>query len=113
VVAAEGVPVSPSWLDECLARIEAGCDVFWRDFFLGGLILTNVKPKQPVAAADCRAYLEALGAKRLEVRTAKDVADLLPPGLYLYLDGALKPVYRLYDDKQGACLTALKPKTTG
>ena len=113
VAAEEGVPVSPSWFDECLARMEEGCDVYRRDFFLDGLILTNVKPSQFIAAADYRKHLESLGAKWLEVRTDEDLADRLPPGPYLYMNSAPKPVYRLYDDKQGTFLTALKPKPTG
>ena len=87
--------------------------MYRRDFFLDGLILTNVKPNQFITAADCRKHLESLGAKWLEFRTDKDLANHLPPGPYLYMNSALKPVYRLYDDKQGAFLTALKPKPTG
>lgn len=108
--AEEGVPVSPSWLDECLARMEEACDVYRRDSLLDGLVLTNVKNDQLVAAADCRKHLEALGAEWLEVRPNKELAERLLPGPYLYVNSALKPVYRLYDDKQGAFLTALRPK---
>jgi hypothetical protein len=53
-----------------------------------------------------------LGGKWLEIPTDMTLADRLPPGPYLYLNRALKPVHRLYDDTQQVFLTALKPKST-
>lgn len=47
---------------------------------MDGVILINVNTDKSVAAAECRMYLEALGAKWLEVRTEKGLADRLPPG---------------------------------
>lgn len=45
-----------------------------------------------------------------DVPRTGDLTAPPPPGPYMYLDSALKPVHRLYDDVQGALLTALKPK---
>lgn len=91
--------------------MEESCDVYRRDHFLDGLILVDFKYAQSAIASDLRRYLEALGTKWLDFPSDKDLTDRLPPGPYLYLDKALKPVHRLYDDVQGAFLTALKPKT--
>jgi hypothetical protein len=58
----------------------------------------------------CRDYLNTIGNKWVEFRTEKDLVQALPPGPYVYLNNALKPISRLFDDRQGTLLTALKPK---
>lgn len=108
VAANEDTPVSPSWLDSYLAKMEE-CDVYQRRHFLDGLVLTNSKPEQ-ILAAGFRDHLRAMGNKWLDLRYEKDLAERLAPGPYLYHNGTLKPLYRLYDDKQRAFLTGLKPK---
>ncbi len=93
--------------------MEGGCNVYRRDLFWDGVILTNVKPGQIVTAADCRRHLETLGTKRLEGRMDSCMADRLHPGPYLYLDGELKPVFPLFHGTQGAILASLVPKLSG
>jgi hypothetical protein len=101
------VPLSKAWLEGYLDKLE-DCDVYQRHSFLTGLVVTNTKAGQTITP-ECSAYLQSLGNQWLEVRAEEDLADLLAPGPYLYLDKALKPVYRLQDDEQRAFLTALKP----
>jgi hypothetical protein len=90
--------------------MEAGCDVYQRAHFLDGLVLVNSIDAPSALVLGLRRHLDALGTQWLGILRNQDIRDQLPPGPYLYLDGALKPVYRLYDDVQGAFLTALKPK---
>ena len=107
--AEEEIPGTPSWLDECLAKMADDCNVYCQGFFWDGAILTNVRPGQFVAATECRRHLETLGTKWLEGRMDKCMADRLRPGPYLYLDGTLKPVFSLHDSTRGAFLASLVP----
>ncbi|XDG08253.1 hypothetical protein ABKA04_007868 [Annulohypoxylon sp. FPYF3050] len=109
VIAANAdIPISPIWLDEYLTKME-DCDVYRRDHFLDGLILTNLKPGQRLTPG-FRGHLRVLGNKWLDVRHEEDLSQRLAPGPYLYYNGTLKPLYRLYDDRQRTFLTALRPK---
>ncbi|AEO67441.1 uncharacterized protein THITE_2049603 [Thermothielavioides terrestris NRRL 8126] len=93
--------------------MEEGCDVYRRDLFLDGLlVLTSSEHGGHDPATEFRRHLEVLGASWLHVRSDKGLLHRLPPGPYMYIDKALKPVYRLYDDVQGSFLTALKPRLT-
>ncbi|OIW32128.1 amidase signature enzyme [Coniochaeta ligniaria NRRL 30616] len=85
------------------------CDVYQKRYFLEGMILTNVQRGQTLAA-DFYDYLRARGNKWLDVRDEKDLGEQLAPGPYLYYNKTLKPICRLYDDKQRTFLTALKPQ---
>lgn len=108
MTASHNTPVSSSWLEEYLNKMEE-CDVYRRRYFLEGVILTNFQRGRSLAA-DFHDYLRAVGNKWLDVRHEKDLAERLTPGPYLYYNKTLKPICRLYDDKQRAFLTALKPQ---
>ncbi|KAI1177466.1 amidase signature enzyme [Nemania sp. FL0916] len=85
------------------------CDVYTRRHFLAGLIITTLEDGQTLTMG-FRDHLVKLGNSWVDLREEKNAGDRLPPGPYLYSDGALRPVCRLYDDKQRAFLTAVKPK---
>jgi hypothetical protein len=109
VTASHDTPVNSSWLEEYLNKMEE-CDVYRRRHFLEGVILTNFQRGRSVAA-DFHDYLKTVGNKWLDVRHEKDLAERLAPGPYLYYNKTLKPICRLYDDKQRAFLTTLKPQS--
>ncbi|KAI1425329.1 amidase signature enzyme [Xylaria sp. FL1777] len=108
ITANDNCPVSALWLDEYLAGLEK-CDVYKTRHFLDGLIITNLTAGW-VPATGFRDHLNTLGNRWLDLRYEKNLGDELIPGPYLYVGNALKPVFRLYDDKQRAFLTALQPK---
>ncbi|KAI1360436.1 hypothetical protein F5Y08DRAFT_47524 [Xylaria arbuscula] len=109
VIAVEGVcPINGVWLDRCLAELEK-CDVYRTRHFMNGLVVTNIKAGQSISTG-FHARLRDLGNRWLDLRYDKGLKEELLPGPYLYLDNALRPVYRLYEDRQRAFLTALKPK---
>ncbi|KAI0483539.1 amidase signature domain-containing protein, partial [Xylaria cf. heliscus] len=108
ITANDNCPISALWLDNYLADLEK-CDVYKTRYFLDGLIITNLTAGQ-VLATGFRDHLNTLGNRWLDLRYEKNLGDEIAPGPYLYADNALKPVFRLYDDKQRAFLTALQPK---
>ncbi|KAI1456282.1 amidase signature enzyme [Annulohypoxylon moriforme] len=88
------------------------CDVYQKDYFLEGLIVTNFKRGKALSAK--LRNIKGLNYQWLDIRYndtkyEKDQANRLAPGPYLYYDGTLKPLYRLYDDKQRTFMTALRP----
>ncbi|KAI0445859.1 amidase signature domain-containing protein [Xylaria telfairii] len=108
VAANENCPVTTQWLDECLTELE-DCDVYTRRHFLAGLIITTLEAGQTLTMG-FRNHLVELGNSWVDLRYEKNLGDRLPPGPYLYSENALRPVCRLYDDKQRAFLTAISPK---
>lgn len=108
VAADQDTPITSSWLREYLAKIEE-CDVYWKRHFLEGMVLTNFQRGQTLAA-DFHDYLRGMGNKWLDLRHEKDLAERLVPGPYLYYNRTLKPICRLYDDKQRTFLTTPKPQ---
>lgn len=110
IAANPDVPVTPSWLEAYLEDLD-DCDVYCKEAFLDGVVITNICEDRNVSAESI-AFLENAGAKWVDVRHERQLAETLSPGPYLYLNKALRPVCRLYDDMQGAFLTGLKPKFT-
>ncbi|KAK3948898.1 hypothetical protein QBC32DRAFT_327396 [Pseudoneurospora amorphoporcata] len=110
IAANPDVPVTPSWLESYLQDLDT-CDVYCQEAFLDGVVITNISEHQNVSA-ESLTFLDQAGAKWVDIRRERQLAEYLSPGPYLYLDKTLRPVYRLYDDTQGTFLTGLKPKFT-
>ncbi|KAI1327018.1 amidase signature enzyme [Xylariaceae sp. FL0255] len=85
------------------------CDVYTRKHFLMGLIITNLDIGETLDT-EFRDYLGKFGNTWVELRYEKHVEDQLLPGPYLYRRSELRPICRLYDDKQRAFLTTFRPK---
>ncbi|KAI1052953.1 hypothetical protein LB506_010060 [Fusarium annulatum] len=103
----DGVVLSKAWLETYLNKLD-GCDVYDRNLFLSGVIITTPHRGQAVPQ-DSWKYLKELGMKWLDVVVEGDEVHL-PKGPYLYTDNKLHPVYRLYDDEKGAFFSGLKSK---
>ncbi|SCN93677.1 uncharacterized protein FFM5_05775 [Fusarium fujikuroi] len=103
----DGIALNKAWLETYLDKLD-GCDVYDRNLFLSGVIITT--PHRGLAVPqDSWEYLKELGMKWLDVIVEGDEAHL-PTGPYLYTDNKLHPVCRLYDDEKGAFFSGLKPK---
>jgi len=110
VVRADGRrPCTSDVLAKRLDEMQAHCDVYRRDTFLDGLIWVNVPTAQAFAARKCKEVIGSLGAGWLDYTHPSSSKDP-ESGPYLYLNKTLRPVCRVYDDTQGAFLTAIKPK---
>lgn len=113
VIAAEAdEPITSSWLRDYITILESSCNTYDKGLFLDAIIITD-PVKGRVLSAESLEYLkEIVGAKWVELAEAlpEPLTDQLAPGPYLYHDGVLRPVYRLFDDTHGAFLTGLKPK---
>ena len=57
---------------------------------------------------NCRQYLNSLGNRWIQMEKDKGNPSNLQPGPYLYIEKALKHVYRLHDDTYRTFLTAVK-----
>ena len=112
VIAAEDEePITPNWLQNYLSVLDNSCDVYSSETFLEGVIITD-PAKDRVLSAESVDFLKQAGARWVE-RTQPlpwPFTEQLSPGPYLYDDGVLKRIYRLYDDTHGAFLTGLKPQ---
>jgi len=96
------------WLQNYLERLE-NCDVCQGHSFLEGLVIVgSTSSKTPTQ--ECLELLRHLGNRWVETRTRPSASRLPDPGPYLLVNKALKSVCRLFDDKQGAFLTTLRPK---
>lgn len=109
IAAEDDEPITPSWLQNYLSILDNSCDVYSREAFLDGIIITD-PAKGRVLSAESVGFLKGAGAKWVELTLSGPLADQLSPGPYLYHDGVLRRVYRLYDDTHGAFLTGLKTK---
>ncbi|KAG5760016.1 hypothetical protein H9Q72_011875 [Fusarium xylarioides] len=85
-----------------------GCDVYDRNLFLSGVIITTPRCGQAVPQ-DSWEYLKELGMKWLDI-VVQGGETHLPAGPYLYTDNMLYPVFRLYDDEKSAFFSGLRPK---
>ncbi|QGI81315.1 hypothetical protein CEK25_008044 [Fusarium fujikuroi] len=102
----DGIALNKAWLETYLDKLD-GCDVYDRNLFLSGVIITT--PHRGLAVPqDSWEYLKELGMKWLDVVEGDEAH--LPTGPYLYTDNKLHPVCRLYDDEKGAFFSGLKPK---
>jgi hypothetical protein len=64
--AEHGVPVTISWIAECLARMEKD-DVYRQEDFLHGVVLTDLEPWQTVTP-ECRQFFNMLEIQRRTCR---------------------------------------------
>ncbi|KAF4450024.1 Amidase signature domain protein [Fusarium austroafricanum] len=103
----KGITLTKDWFEAYLNRLDK-CDVFDRNSFLAGIIVTTPRHGQTIPS-DCREYLQQLGNLWADIRV-EDSGPTLSPGPYLYANQALRSVCRLYDDDHGAFLTTLKPR---
>lgn len=109
VAAKDDEPITPSWLRGYLRILDTLCDVYSREGFLDGIIITD-PAKDHVLSTESLDFLKRAGAKWVEFKQELHLVEHLSPGPYLYFDGVLRRVYRLYDDTHGTFLTGLKPK---
>ncbi|KAF5694969.1 amidase signature domain-containing protein [Fusarium denticulatum] len=103
----DGVPLSKEWPKTYLDKLDS-CDVYDRNLFLSGVIITTPHRGQAVPQ-DSWEYLRELGMKWLDT-IVQGGNTHLPTGPYLYTDDKLYPVCRLYDDEKGAFFSEVKPK---
>ncbi|KAG5803276.1 hypothetical protein H9Q74_012181 [Fusarium xylarioides] len=103
----DGVTLCKEWLETYLDKLDS-CDVYDRNLFLSGVIITTPRCGQAVPQ-DSWEYLKELGMKWLDI-AVQGGKTYLPTGPYLYTDNKLYPVCRLYDDEKIAFFSGLKPK---
>ncbi|KAK3391373.1 amidase signature domain-containing protein [Sordaria brevicollis] len=109
LAASENEPITITWLREYLRVLQTSCDVYSSEVFLDGIVITD-STKEHVLSEECVNSVKRAGTKWAELIQEPHLVDRLTPGPYLYLDGVLRRVYRLYDDTQGCFLTGLRPK---
>ncbi|KAF5565565.1 amidase signature domain-containing protein [Fusarium napiforme] len=102
----DGVPISKAWLKTYLNKLD-DCDVYDRNVFLSGVIITTPHHDQAVPHNSLE-YLKGLGMKWLDI-VVESRKTHLPTGPYFYTDNKLRPVCRLYDDEDGTFFSGLKP----
>ncbi|KAF5686958.1 amidase signature domain-containing protein [Fusarium circinatum] len=98
-------PLTRDWLEAYLDKLDR-CDVYDTKTFIKGLIITSSVCRQTISV-ECRDFLQQLGNEWVEMRV-EDSKDSLAPGPYLYLDGSLKCIFRLYDDVQRAFMCGIE-----
>ncbi|RBQ76487.1 hypothetical protein FVER14953_20104 [Fusarium verticillioides] len=100
------LPLTRDWLEGYLDKLDR-CHVYDRRTFIKGVIITTEVSEANISL-ECRAFLKHHGNEWVEVRV-EDGKHTLAPGPYVYLEGSLRRIYRLYDDRQGAFMCGIKP----
>ncbi|KAF5600679.1 amidase signature domain-containing protein [Fusarium pseudoanthophilum] len=101
----DGAPISKAWLKTYLSKLD-DCDVYDRNVFLSGVIITTPHHDQAVPHNSLE-YLEELGMKWLDI-VVESGKTHLATGPYFYADNQLRTVCRLYDDEKGTFFSGLK-----
>ncbi|KAK4213201.1 amidase signature domain protein [Rhypophila decipiens] len=96
--------IERDWLEEYIANMNK-CPVYDPSVFLVGLVVIAwpSQTKRPMTK-EARRFLEELGNEWVEFAKPGQVYS---PGPYMYTNGLLKPVLRLFADHQSAILTPL------
>ncbi|KAJ3541338.1 hypothetical protein NM208_g4657 [Fusarium decemcellulare] len=99
--------ITKVWLQGYLEKLD-DCDVYDRKSFLKRVIFATAQDRQTIPP-ECLEYLATLGCGHVEVKVVSHDHSSLVSGPYYYDGKGYKGAYRLYDDKQGAFLSTIKP----
>ena len=108
VLVANGPSVTAEWLGQTL-DIFSRDDVFRVAFLMGVLFMSAHGVDLEITEA-ARQLLRSKGTTWIET---VGTSDDLRPGPYVARQGSLTPVWRLYDDVQGAFLHSILPGPEG
>lgn len=105
----DGTPLSPT-RNDYLGQLFSS-DFQPKETSLAGLIITRVMAAHTVSLSS-RQYLNLLGNRWIQMEKQKGNPWNLQLGPYLYIEKALKQVYRLHNGAYRTFLAAVKPKPT-